>query len=334
MLHRSICCVVCSFAILLTGAGCHIFQGGSLSGAQRSTGPTPEQQRKLDEAEAATQAGDYNTALTLFEEILRENPTITGAYIGIGDVHMARDDFRQAEGAYRRAARLEPRNFDAQFGHGRALELLDRLSEAVQAYLRALSIRPDDYDANLNLARTYLKQEKPRLARPFAEKAVTVRSDSGDARITLGAVYEDLELYPEAIEQYRTAMELVEPSPELILSLVNTLSAADRHREAIDAAETLNRMEENANAYERMGRSYFKLRQYDQSVNAYSRAVEINPDLWVAWNGIGVNALNRWLLSKKRDEAAAREARNVLRESLLINPSQPRVIQLLSTYQL
>ena len=79
-----------------------------------------------------------------------------------------------------RAARLAPRNFDAQYGHGRALQMLERFIEAVRAYHRALTIRPDNINANQNLATTYLQLGEPSSALVFAEKAVEL--DPASAR--------------------------------------------------------------------------------------------------------------------------------------------------------
>lgn len=327
---------IIALALIAPLSGCHLFQSSSGSGANvvvPST-PTAEQETRLADAQAARDRGDYDVALSLLQEIIAENPTITPAYVAMGEIQYEQADYTSAEAAYRRAARLDPGNFTAQFGHGQALQALKRFGDAVQAYLRALTINPNDVQANINVARAYLELDRPDLAKPFAEKAVSLQPDNGDARVTLAGIYDELGLTTQAIDTYRVAMELVEPTPELILSLVNALSEADRFREAIDAAQTLNRLEPNANAYERLGRAHFKLREYDASMAAYRQAVELDPSLWVAWNGIGVNALNGWLLTKRRDRDLASQARDAFRSSLRINPDQPKIVQLLSTYQL
>lgn len=322
--------------LLLVLGGCHIFQSSDGAGANVvvPSEPTDDQQARLAEAQSARDRGDYDVALSLLQEIIAENPTITPAYVAIGDIQLEQADFNAAESAYRRAARLDPGNFAAQFGHGQALQSLKRFADAVQAYLRALTINPDSVPANMNVARAYLELDRSDLARPFAEKAVQLAPDNGDARVTLAGIYDNLGMLSQSIDTYRVAMELIEPSPSIILNLVNVLSEADRFREAIDAARTLNRIEPNANAYERLGRAHFKLREYDESIAAYRQAVELDPSLWVAWNGIGVNALNGWLLTKRRDRELAGQAREAFRTSLRIQPDQPKIIQLLSTYQL
>jgi tetratricopeptide (TPR) repeat protein len=296
--------------------------------------PTPEQQQKLDRADTAKNRGDYDTALAMFQEILAENPTITTAYLGIGDIFMLKQDYPRAEPAYSRAAKLEPRNFDAQYGHGLALQMLNRFIEAVRAYQRALTITPNSIKANLAIATTYLQMEEPKSAVIFAEKAVQLDPSNGSARVNLGAAYEKVGRNADAIEQYFTAMELVEDTPPLMLNLINVLAEERRYQEAVNTAQNLVRIAPSANAYERLGWCYFRLSEYRKSLDAYREAVRMDSNHWQSWNGIGVNAINTWLLSKKRDNNAAKEARDAFRRSLRINGDQPKLILLMSNHGL
>ncbi len=292
--------------------------------------PTPEQQQKLETAEAAKDKGNYDAALAMFQEILAENPTITTAYLGIGDIYMDKQEYPKAEPAYARAAKLEPRNFDAQFGHGLALQMLNRFVEAVRSFQRALTIDPNSISANLALATTYLQMDEPKSAVIYAEKCVQLDPANGSARVNLGAAYEKVGRNADAIEQYFTAMELVEDTPPLMMNLINVLSEERRYQEAVNTAENLVKVAPSANAYERLGWCYFRLSEYDKSMRAYREAVKLDPDHWQSWNGIGVNAINTWLLSKKRDAEAGREARDAFRKSLRINPDQQKLILLMS----
>ena len=56
--------------------------------------------------------------------------------------------------------------------------------------------------------------------------------------------------------------------------------------------------------------------------------------MWRAWNGIGVTALNRWLISDQVDDIARREAVQAFLMSMRINPDQQKVAALLERYQL
>lgn len=299
--------------------------------------PTDEQQVMLAEAQGLRNAGEYENALALFRQILAENPTITTAYLGIGDIHMVNEDYEKAEPVYARAARLEPQNFEAQYGHGLALQMLGRFIEAVRAYQRAISIDPDNPEANANLATTYLRLEQVQDALDYAERAVELNPENGSARVNLGAIYQQLGRNAEAIDQYLAAVELLddpENAAPVMVNLIDVLARENRYREAANTAENLIRIEPSANAYERLGWAHFRLKNYQRSMVAYEEAVDLDPRHWPSLNGIGINALNLWLLSDRSDEPAKRRARDAFRRSLQINDDQPRLVQLMLTYGL
>lgn len=306
----------------------------------RSNGPgvadvlNTSQQDRLTEAKSAKDSGNYDAALALFQEILAENPTVTTAYLGIGDIYIVKKDYDKAEPAYGRAAKLEPRNFDAQYGWGLALQMLNRFVEAIRAYQRALTIDPDSVKANLNMATTYLQMNEPQSAVTFAERAVKLEPGNGSARVNLGAAYEKVGRNSEAVVEYTAALELVQDTAPIMLNLINVLAREKRYQEAANAAEQLVKIDPSSNAYERLGWCYFRLSDFGKSMDAYKEAVRIDDRNWQAYNGIGVNAINTWLLSKKQDNKARTEARDSFRKSLRINNDQGKLITLMSNYGL
>ena len=286
----------------------------------------------LARAEAARQAGEYEVALAAFREILARNPTMAVAYVGIGEIYLLQQDYECAEPVLARAARLEPRNFDAQFGHGRALQMLRRFVEAVRAYHRALTIQPESIDANQYLAATYLQMDEPSSALIFAEKAVELDPANGQARVDLATIYLGIGRSADAIHHYQAAVELLESTPLLLMNLIEALANEKRYVDAMNTAEYMVKLAPSAQGWERFGWCAFRAGNYDASIEAYREAVRIEPDLWPALNGVGCNAMNTWLLSGKRDSPAFLEARQAFRRSLRVNPDQQKLLSLLSQY--
>lgn len=296
--------------------------------------PTPEQ-------EAATQArrgrilkeqGLAEQALREFEKAIENNPKLTVAYLGAGDIYRERGDYPAAEERYARAAELEPKSFDAQYLHGLVLQLMNRLGDSVQAYTRAITIRPTDFNANLNLATAYLQLGEPGEALPFAQAAVRLSPSSAPARTNLGAIYSQLRRYEDAIVEYQQAAELAPLSAPLLLNLADALGQAQRYEEMVNTLQELTRTEPSANAYERLGSGLFRLRRYAESEAAFRKAVEIDPNHYPALNGIGVCLLNKWVWSGEKDEVSRAEALRVLRKSVQIERRQPSIIDLISRY--
>lgn len=296
--------------------------------------PTPEQAERAAEANALIDAGDPVEAIEVFESLLDENPSLTVAYIGIGTAYDSMGEAAKAEPAFARAARLEPRNFDAQFGHGQSLRALGRLRDAIRAFQLALVVAPDDADALGSLAATFLELDLARSAVAPAERVVQLRPDQGESHAMLGTAYMLAGRTDDAIDTYEIAIELVGNEPGLIGNLVECYATAGRFRESVNAGQVLLELAPSAAAWDRQGRSYFRLGDYDASVECYRRAVEIDPDYWPSLNGIGVNELNAWLGSDRTEAEAREAAASAFRSSLRINPDQPKVVSLLTTYGL
>lgn len=296
--------------------------------------PAPQAgQDAVSKAQSLLAKGDKDQALAEFEKAIDVNPTLTVAYLGAGDIYREKGDYKTAEKNYDKAATLEPTNFSAQYLHGLSLQLLDRLSDAVRAYLRALTVRPDDFNANLNLGTTYLQLNEPEQALPYAQRAARINPKSAEARTNLGAAYSLLNRHAEAIVEYQQAAELTELSAPLLLNLANSLGRVGRYEEMVNTLEQLTKSEPTSNAYERLGSGLFRLRRYDESLAAYRKAVEIDPNNYPAHNGIGVCLINQWIFSNEADEPARQEALAEWRKSVQIERDQPIILELLGRYK-
>lgn len=313
--------LLCAF---LVAGGC-AWDGGSLGRRERG-------QERVVLAESLTEQGRYEDALRELSLAIRENPTLTSAHMEMGEVHRLRGDDRSAEAAYRRAAELEPENFDAQYLHGLTLQVLDRLAEAVRAYRRALEIRPYDTRVNLNIATAYLQLQRADNALPYARRAVALDPGDGAARVNLGAILAALGRHEDAVIEFQAAAERMELTPPLLLNLADSLGRAGRYREMTTTLSQLIEIAPSAQAHERMGFALFRMGRYEAALQAFERSASLDPTHFPAFNGIGVCLLNQWLLSGQTDHDARREAINALRRSVRLHNSQPRVVDLLARY--
>lgn len=296
--------------------------------------PTPAQQQQLDTAATSLAGGEYAEAMAQFREILRDNPMLPDAWIGVGDTHAVQQEWRDAAPAYERAAVLDQSNFDAFYGLGVSRHMLEQYVEAVRAYHRAISIQPNDASANVAMAIVYLKMGEPRAAVAYAERAVRIDPNSASARINLGVAYERSGRPGEAVTQYTAALELQDPTPRLLVNLINALTADKRLPEAVQTAEELVRIDPSAASWERLGWTRFKAGDFKGSQEAYREGTIADSRHFPCWNGVAINAVNRWVQSNKTDTDAATEARTAIRRSLEVKPDQPRIARLAAQYQL
>ncbi len=286
----------------------------------------------LASAEQAVRDGDIDRALVEFERAIEVNPTLTAAHLGMADIYRMRQDYARAEARYATAARIEPRNFDAQYFHGLMLHLLDRLPEAIQAYLRALTVKPNDFKANLNVATAYYQLDENAQALPYARRAVELNPEDGAARFNLGAVYAALDRHSDAVREYQQASELMKLTPALLLNLADSLGKLQRFEEMANALTQAIKDEPSALAHERLGFARFKLGRFAEAKQSFEQAIKLDPTHYPALNGVGVCFLNDWVNSKRSDQRAKEAGLSALRRSLQINQDQPQVLELVTRY--
>lgn len=305
---------------------------GPAAGTVTAREPAPGQ-ANVDRAATLQSQGLIEDALREFEKAIEVNPRLTVAYMGAGDIYREKGDYASAEARYAKAAELEPGNFGAQYLHGLCLQMLDKTSAAVRAYLRALGIRPEDFNATMNLGIAYLQLGEPSEAVGYLQRAVQLDPKSGSARTNLGAAYSALERHPEAVIEYQQAAELTELTGPVLLNLANSLGRCGRYDEMVNTLEQLTRTEPTANAFERLGAGLFHLRKYSDSLAAYRKALEIDPNHYPALNGVGVCLMNEWHWSDQKNEGARQEALASWRKSLQAERNQPKILELVGRYK-
>jgi tetratricopeptide (TPR) repeat protein len=322
--------------LTLATGGCEWFQPqrtpSTSSDAMSAPAIQVRSQERLDNAMELQESGDTSAALAELARAIQDNPRLTQAYLSMGEIHRQTGNYEAMETSYAQAVRVEPNNFDAVYGHGLALQLLNRLTDAIREYLRALQIKPNDRDANLNLATAYLQLGEAQQALPYARRAVEVDVEHGPGRVNLGAVYAALDRHREAVLEFEAAANRMDLTPELLLNMADSLGKIGRHREMANTLDRLVAERPSAAAWERLGYARFKLAEYDKAIAAFRESTALDPRYFPALNGEGVTLLNQWILGNRADDDLRRQGLNALRRSVQINPSQPRIVELLSRY--
>ncbi|MGE3107955.1 MAG: tetratricopeptide repeat protein [Phycisphaerales bacterium] len=323
---------VASIAAAALLIGCAT-RGGSSEASNTTMASQPDRAAALvSSAESAIRAGDKQQAIAELTRAIEINPTLTKAHMTLADVHRSEGDFASAESSYRRAAELEPRNFDAQYYDGLMLHLLNRLSEAVRAYLRALSIRPNDFQANLRLAGAYYQLDELPQALEYSQRSTKLDPRSGEARYQLGAVYAAMDDHAAAVREYQQATEAMELTPELLLNLAESLGRVEKFTEMVNTLQEAIRRQPTAAAWERLGFAHWRQEHYEQAHTDFEEALRLDPDYFPALNGMGVSWLRRWRETDEQDSRARDEGIAYLRRSLLVKRDQPKVLELLTRY--
>jgi tetratricopeptide (TPR) repeat protein len=244
----------------------------------------------------------YKEALNAYNRSIGLQAENAWAHNGRGIVLERMERYSEALAAYQRAAELAPNDVWYWYNAGNVLCLLERYAEAADVLRHAISLNPDHANswARLGSALHHLNQDED--ARTALEKAVALEQDFGWAWGELGQVYETLGFKEEAASAYREAGDPAHNTENALLQQVDRLLDINQAGQAADLLqEALADEERSAPLWSKYGVVMRRMNRHDDALNAFTRAVELDPRQ--AWThngrGLALSALGR------HDEALA-----------------------------
>jgi len=213
--------------------------------------PTPElPAASLETAQEQMDAGEFESAKVILEQIVAAEPENAEAYFLLGLTYFNLQMYDQAKDFFDRALTIEPDRAPAVHHNlGVLAYQLGDMETAVEEFQAAMELDPQDADTHYQLGAAYLVMAFPMDAlEPDAaylqqsqtefEQALTLDSDKPEALVGLANVYMFQNKLPEAIELLETA---VEQQPEMREALFALGRAYAVSGQLAKATETLNR---------------------------------------------------------------------------------------------
>lgn len=100
---------------------------------------------------ALKKAGDVESALRCWQQLIASDPGFTDPYVAVALVHMERHAFSDAERILRRALTANDGSTDVLINLGFVLQLLGRLEEAANYHRAAIAIDPSVPESHVNV---------------------------------------------------------------------------------------------------------------------------------------------------------------------------------------
>jgi tetratricopeptide (TPR) repeat protein len=177
----------------------------------------------------------------------------------------------------------------------------------IKEYLIAIKLRPDYAEAYYNLGNVYFTQGEHEQAITAYKRAIELKPTYAQAYNGLGNALVDEKLYKEAQEHYKTALRLKPGYSEAQYNLCVTYIYNAQYQKAVTACKRAVAQEKDAQAYNNLGNAFFRVGKSDKALQAYRKALEINPRLAEAH--FNVAAIN---LVYKKDKQAAMKHKRIL----------------------
>jgi tetratricopeptide (TPR) repeat protein len=324
---------LCSLmVVVLAGAGCRQQPGTTAGGKSGKIGPAPNGVTKYVEGVRAHRAGDDEEAITALEDATRTNPKLTMARTLLGDLYKERGDYTKAADQFRAVTELDPYSARGYYKLGVAQHLLQQLQDAIASYLQAIKLDPKDWESHMNVGLVYLATGRKDEAVSSLTQATIINPGAGVAFGNLAIALDAQARYADAEKAYRRALEL---DPEDTASLGNLGKNLMRQKKADQAVIVLKRLAdltESASARKLYGDSLVMARQHDTAIRLYDSILVEDRQYYPALNGKGSALIAKYeqgLQLDKRQKAAAVDA---WKQSLALNPQQPRVQEMVKKW--
>ncbi len=257
--------------------------------------------------------GNLNQAEKYFNKYIERYPNQHKGYLQYGSILEKNGKPEKAKEQYERAMEANPDSAVGEFALANNLRSKGKLEKAVEYYKKGLKKDPEFQEGNgwFQLAKTYEQMGNTDEAIKAYKKLVEIRPENAQAHYLIADKYlskglnvgakskgqelsqearnQRIDLYEKAIEHDKKAYNLKPKSNQYKIHLVNSyIKLAEMYAEADPklhneyAQKTIpilkQYIEENPNnevGYSLIADSYFKLKQYQKSINNAEKALEI-----------------------------------------------------------
>jgi tetratricopeptide (TPR) repeat protein len=274
--------------------------------------------------------GENQKAVEKLNAAVQVNERFSLAYSLLGEIYRQMNDYQKSAASYEKATNLNPWSFEDFFGLGRVYQVMKQFAKAVKAYVRACELKPDHLEAHVGAAKCYYEIEDYNNALIYSRRAEQIEPNVGEIRKLLGDIYQSQKDYSQAIRSYKRALEVDSNNPEIMTSLAVAYlrNGANYNEPAKELLTSVIQIQpDNGPAHQYLGYCYLLLKDIDESVASYSRAVEINDEDWEAHRGLGVAYAMK--AANDQDPTLRTKAVEHWRRALEIKPDQPRREKLL-----
>jgi len=235
-----------------------------------SAGLLHERQKEFSDAEA-----EYKQALAL--ESHSTDSHSTEAAIGLTNLYMKSGRLAEAEPLLRGLATERPDDAGIHLQLGRVLAAQSKKDDAIVEIQTALKLAPADSDAQRELADLYSSTGKNDLAETTYRALVTAQPKDPELHRGLGQALLRQKKFPEAQQEFLTALRLKRDSPDVYVDLAFAASENKNYELTIRAlnGRTLLNAELPAICFFLRASAYDHLRDYKQAAVDYHHFLDV-----------------------------------------------------------
>ncbi len=170
------------------------------------------------------------------QALTKQQPNLAEAHFALAQAYLAREQYADAEGEFKRVIALQPKNIEAQYDLGLVYLSQKRTDEAKSTFSQILAQDTNSAEGHYGLGLVLEDQQNYSAAIDEFKKATSGRRLPG-VYFEMGNSYAKLKRYDDAIASYLKEKEKTGDDPDLENALAEAYQAKGMMKESQDARE-------------------------------------------------------------------------------------------------
>jgi len=278
-----------------------------------------------------------DSAIHILEELAAQSSSAS-VQAALGRAYLAKFELTHdakwatpATQACERAIGSDPQNPDTRITLGELRRLTGHLDEATKEYNSVLLQQPNNADAILGLAETYKADGKLKDAEAAYKRSIELQPNYWAGYNRLGAFYFSYAHYEQAAQMFSKVVQLVPDNQRGYNNLGSMYLQMGRYDDALRVFLTSISKEPSAQGYSNVGTANYVLGHYTDSANAFERATELAPTIYLYWANLG--DAYRWIPNaRERANVCYDRAIQLAAGELKLNPTSTVIRARMAVY--
>jgi len=242
----------------------------------------------LQQAISFFERSNFDSAELILKRLIKIDSNCLPAFYVLGLIKVSQENFKEAVGFFKKAAKLNPDDFSIQFNLAKALSDSECDKESLAHHKKATELSKNNPLVWLNYAKSVYKLGAYVEALECYEKVLDLKSDYAEAWSSKGGVLHKIKRYEEALQHFDKALSLKPDYAEAYSNKGNTLNELKLYEEALQHFDkALSLKPDYAEAYSNKGNTLNELKLYEEALQHFDKALSLKPDYAEAYSNKG-----------------------------------------------